>query len=65
MRPSDLTYVKKYASEMDFKIFENLEKARKLPHLLYESPAEGRFFKSFSDVLKRFYSMNFAAKGIK
>ena len=43
MRPLALNYVKKCASEMDLKNFENLGKAQKLPRLLYESPAEGRF----------------------
>ena len=33
MSPLALEYVKKCASEMDLKIFENLEKARKLPRL--------------------------------
>ena len=42
MRPLALKYVKKCASEMDLKFFENLEKARKLPRLLYKSPAEQR-----------------------
>ena len=35
--------MKKCVSKIDLKIFEDLEKARKLYLLLYESPAEGRF----------------------
>ena len=55
----------KCLSGMDWKIFENLEKAWKLPRLLCDSPAEGRFCESFLDLFKRFYSMNFITKGIK
>ena len=43
MRPLALNYVKKCASGMDLKLLENLEKARKLPRLLHESPGEERF----------------------
>ena len=37
-------YVKKCASEIDLKIFEDLEIAWKLHLLLFDSPTEGRFF---------------------
>ena len=39
-RPLISKYVKKCGSKMHLKVFENLEKARKWLHLLYESLAE-------------------------
>ena len=65
MRPLALKYVKKCASKMDLKIFENLEKARKSNLLSHEFPAEAIFFQSISCLFKDFYLIDFDAKGIK
>ena len=65
MRPLALKYVKKCASKMDLKIFENLDKARKSNLLSHEFPAEAIFFQSISCLFKDFYLIDFDAKGIK